>query len=281
VSLSAASTALGQSNGGPINPDGPVAIAIANVVGSNICNIGLILGISLLIGASTIPPSTRRLDLPALVLATVGFIACVWPHGLGNPVIARVEAALLFLGLIIYITLAIRAGGAPAPEVVPTTTRPWWRIIGGLALLLIAGRLCLAGAVVLAAAAGLSERVIGLTVVAAGTSLPELFASLQAARKGYSEVAIANVIGSNLFNTLCILGITGMVIPLPVNQGTLSVDLWWMSAFLIVIIPGMIFRERIGRGHGIILIAGYIGYTIFLLTSTPGSVAAPVLPITP
>lgn len=282
VSLSAALTARAEAAGGAINPDGPIAIAVANVVGSNICNIGLVLGITLVIAATRIPLSTKRLDLPFLLLATVGLIAAVWPLGLSNPLIARVEAAGLLLALVVYVILAMRSGGIPPTEIDHNApSHPWWRIVGGLAALLVAGKICLVGAIVLAQAVGLSERVIGLTVVAVGTSLPELFASLQAARRGFTDLAIANIIGSNLFNTLCILGITGLVVPLPVNEGTLSVDLWWMGAFLIAIVPGILFRERIGRGHGIILLAGYAAYTaMLLLGSDLGVPADPGVPIT-
>ncbi len=282
VSLSAAVAARADAAGGTINADGPIAIAIANVVGSNICNIGLVLGITLVIASTRVPLSTRRLDLPFLLLASAGLIACVWPLGLANPKIARYEAAGLLLALVVYVFLAMRSGSIPPTEADPAApSHPWWRIAGGLAALLIAGKICLVGAIVLAQVIGLSERVIGLTVVAVGTSLPELFASLQAARRGFTDLAIANIIGSNLFNTLCILGITGLVVPLPVNAGTLGIDLWWMGAFLIAIVPGIFFRERIGRKHGIILLAGYVAYTlVLLLGSDPGLPADPGVPIT-
>lgn len=247
-----------------MNPDGLIAIAMANVVGSNICNLGLILGISLLIGRAAIPKTTRRLDMPALIVATIALISLALPWG-GEAIISRFEAMALFALLLIYVTTAVctGAGEAPAGEAAP---RPWLRIFGGLFLLLIAGRLCLAGAVSIATELGMSQRVIGLTVVAAGTSLPELFASLQAARKGFTDIAIANVIGSNIFNTLCIVGITGTIVPLPLNAGTLGLDIWVMAGFVAFIIPGMLFCKIIGRGHGIVLITGYVGYTIALLT---------------
>lgn len=282
VSLSAAWTARAEAAGGAINPDGPIAIAVANVVGSNICNIGLVLGITLVIASTRIPLSTKRLDMPFLLLASVGLIACVWPMALADPLIARLEALALLAGLIVYIILAMRSGSIPPVDLAEDTpSRPWGRIFGGLGLLLVAGKICLVGAISIAAAIGLSERVIGLTVVAVGTSLPELFASLQAARRGFTDLAIANIIGSNLFNTLCILGITGLIVPLPVNEGTLSVDLWWMGAFLIAIVPGVLFRERIGRGHGIILLVGYVAYTaVLLLGGNPGVPADPGVPIT-
>ena len=219
--------------------------------------------------SAAIPRNTLRLDIPFLILATIGFGACAWPIGLGDPAIARIEAALLFAALILYVILAVRSGAGESPEGT-NASHPWWRIIGGLACLLIAGRICLSGAVSIAHACGLSERVIGLTIVAAGTSLPELFASIQAARKGFTDIAIANVIGSNLFNILCILGITGLIVPLPVNQGTLGVDLWWMGGFLLVILPGMFLRGRLGWKHGVVLIAGYVVYTLILLLG-PGA----------
>ncbi len=293
VSISAAMSARAQAAGGAVDPNGPIAIAVANVVGSNICNIGLILGLTLIIAVTRIPPSTRRLDMPALLLATVGMIAVAWPLGAANPVIARIEALFLVVGLLAYVTVAIRKGrtatqGAGAivvelavghdagNEPVPSSGAGWLLIFGGLGLLLLAGKLCLVGAVSVAHRIGLSERVIGLTVVAMGTSLPELFASLQAARKGHTEIAIANVIGSNIFNTLCVLGLTGLIMPLPVNYGTLHMDLWWMSAFLLAIAPGVLFCQTIGRKHGVALVLGFCAYTTFLMV-TAASDALPGL----
>jgi len=287
VSISAALTAREQAAGGAVDPNGPIAIVLANVVGSNICNIGLILGITLIVAVTRIPASTRRLDLPALMLATIGMIAAAWPLGAANPIITRIEALLLVVGLFAYVIIAIRkgrtgvdatteitAGDEAAGEAARTSAAGWLRIASGLGLLLVAGKICLVGAVSLAHIIGLSERVIGLTVVAIGTSLPEFFASLQAARKGHTEIAIANVIGSNLFNILCVLGVTALIVPLPVNTGTLNIDLWWMCAFLFAIVPGILLCQTIGRKHGVVLILGFCAYTAFLLITAASDVLA-------
>lgn len=274
VSITAAwkASAAAAANNGVIDPNGPAAIAIGNIVGSNIFNVFLILGITLCMAPIVVPSSSRRIDAPFLILATGGLIAACFIGG-ESAGISRVEAALLFATLIAFIVVSIRFGTGDQPEIAEEVTpepsvpakSPWPKIISGLVLLLIGGRICLAGAVSLAEAAGMSQRIIGLTIVAAGTSLPELFASLQATRRGHPDIALTNVLGSNIFNILCILGISGLLIPLPINQGTLTNDLWWMTGAVAVLLPALLWTGRMGRGLGITLLVGYVASLTMLL----------------
>jgi cation:H+ antiporter len=136
----------------------------------------------------------------------------------------------------------------------------------GVALLVFGGDVLLRGALEIARAAGMSERVIGLTIVAAGTGMPEVATSIVAARRGQSEIALGNVIGSNIFNILGILGVTAMVTPVSVAPRMVSHDMWWMIGFSLALLPMMRSRLVVGRLEGGILVAGYIAYVALLLT---------------
>jgi cation:H+ antiporter len=137
-------------------------------------------------------------------------------------------------------------------------------VVTGLVLLTLGAQALVRGAVAIAEVAGLTERVIGLTIVAAGTSLPELATCLVAARRGESEIALANVIGSNLFNLGAILGIVAIVTPQAVPHETITFDFWWMLGYAVILFPLMWTRMRIGRTEGIALLAAY-GIYLFLL----------------
>jgi cation:H+ antiporter len=130
-------------------------------------------------------------------------------------------------------------------------------VITGLAALILGGRLLVDGAVQLARLAGITERVIGLTIVAAGTSAPEVAASLAAARKGHGEMAVANLLGSNIFNLLGILGITALVTPVPVAAEILRSDAWWLLASAVVLFPLMRIGRKVTRVDGILLLLAY------------------------
>ncbi|MBI2614773.1 MAG: sodium:calcium antiporter [Gemmatimonadetes bacterium] len=138
-------------------------------------------------------------------------------------------------------------------------------IVLGLVLLAVGARFLVAGAVTIAQFAGLSERVIGLTIVAAGTSLPELAASVVAARRGQPDIALANVIGSNVFNVLGILGVVGLVEPQAVNPQIVASDNWWMVGTAFVLLPLMATGMRVSRLEGLALLAAYVTYVALLL----------------
>jgi cation:H+ antiporter len=253
------------------NAEGPAAIAIANVVGSNIFNLGAVLGISALIRVLPAPDSSRRLDFPLMLLSGLLLIGLSWPFG-GNPAhISRWEGLLLVSGLIGFVVLSIRGARRsleeipPAGDLGPGTAA--LLILGGILMLVVGGDITLTGGLRLARAIGMSERVIGLTVMAIGTSLPELVTSIQAARRGHTAIAVGNVLGSNCFNVLCIIGISSLVVDLPVNATCLSWDYWWMLGFGLLLIPAIYGRGGIGRPTGVVLILALISYIWLILAS--------------
>lgn len=235
-------------------------IAVGNIVGSNIANILLIVGLSALVWpirvmGATLPRDTAVMMAAALILLPI----------FAMEQIARLSGFALFAGLVAYLVWAyLKPGQAEtdADDLKPpasTVVSVLW-IIGGLVALLVGARLLVDGAVSIARGYGISEAFIGLTIVAIGTSLPELATSLIAAFRRQSEIAIGNIIGSNIFNVLGIFGVTAMVAPIPVAPRFLSFDLPIMIAVSLVLTGLLLTRPVIGRGVGILMLAGYIAY---------------------
>ena len=242
---------------------GAPGIAVGNVVGSNIANILLILGAAAALSPITIGPRAFRRDGTALMLGTalgMGLLAM----GL----IGAAGGALLLTALLIYLATVLRSGDSAveAPEVgqmAPLLALAY--ALGGLVVTIIGARLLVLGAVDVAAGLGVSEAVIGLTIVAVGTSLPELVTSVIAARRGQSDLAFGNVLGSNLFNLLGILGITALVHPLEVPGEILSFDIWVMGGATLALGLVAVTGWRITRGEGALLLAGYAAYLAALV----------------
>lgn len=249
---------------------GKGSLAVGNVVGSNIGNVGLILGLSALIAPLAVQARIIRLDMPLLVLVSAGVAVLLLDGAMG-----RGEAALLVGSLLLYVGFTVRASrresAAVAKEFEEGLARPTGSaaldavlVLGGLALLAIGARLLVSGATTIAEAAGVEEAVIGLTVVAIGTSLPELATSVVAALKGEGDIAVGNVVGSNLFNILGILGIAALVRPLS-SGGIGAVDLWVMLGAAVLLLPMMWTGRRVSRLEGGVLVAGYVAYVAYLL----------------
>lgn len=245
---------------------GAGGIAVGNVAGSNVANIGLILALAVLVRPIASDAALLRRDLPALVAATALAVALLWDRALG-----RGEGALLLAGLVAYLVWSVRAARREQAAVelpVAAPTGPAWRdalfVAAGLAGLVWGADLFVGGAVRIAEAAGVSNAVIGLTVVAVGTSLPELATTVVAAARGEGEIAAGNVVGSNLFNLLGILGVAALVDPLDA-PGLRPVDLAVMAAFTVALVPMMISGRRLVRAESGVLLAGYAGYMAFLL----------------
>jgi len=247
-------------------------IAVGNVVGSNIGNIGLILAICALASPLRVALQVLRVDMPVVVGVSLVAVAMM-----ADGVIARWEAALLAAGLVAYLGWVLRAARRqPVPKAVEAefdeaAPRPGWGVVadlafigGGLVLLVLGARYMVEGASDIARTFGLSEAVIGLTMVSVGTSLPELAASLVASLRGKGDIAVGNIVGSSLFNLLGILGVTGLVRPLVVS-GVGGVDLAVMIGFSVVLLPLMRSGFVVRRWEGVVLLAGYLGYLAWLL----------------
>lgn len=266
---------------------GSSEIAIGNVVGSNIANIALILGLTALVYPLKVARNSIRFDWPTMMIATLLF---TWAAS--GMEITRVEGIIGVIGLVAYTAWQIyssRKQHIPEEEAVKKPISVW------LALLFIAGScvglaygadFLIQGASNIAKSFGISERVIGVTIVAFGTSLPELAASLAAAFKKQTDIAIGNIIGSNLFNILSVIGLTAAIRPIPVDWTSFKPDFYWMCAisFLLIFlvlpmraafslrglpmrskINALFMEGRLGRGGGILFVVIYIFYIYTLL----------------
>ncbi len=244
-------------------------IAIGNVVGSNISNILLILGLCAIITPLAVQPMSLRRDGLTGVVAAVLFILLAIGSALG-----RADALLLLTGLVIYLVIAYRSERQvdnPAasmniaeseevtalPVSVPATLL---YLVIGLLLLVIGARLLLQGATGIALLMGVSDAVIGLTLVALGTSLPELSVSVLAALRKHADVAVGNILGSNIFNVLGILGLSAILQPLPVTARILQFDQWVMLAASVLLMVFLYTGMRLSRTEGVVLLAGYVAY---------------------
>lgn len=267
--VSVFSSIMAQRANVPDDPNGPAAIALANVIGSNIFNVGMVLGVAALICVMPVPRTSMRIDLPLMALSyALLFVFCL-PGADGVARISQSEGLILLVGLCMYTYLSIKLGKVPADEVPEDDGSSFgassFKIIVGIILLAVGGELTLNGGVNMAEDFGMSQRVIGLTIMAIGTSLPELATSIQAARAGETDIAVANILGSNCFNILSILGISALIMPLPVNEGILFWDYWWMVGVCVLILPAMLFRRAIGKVSGVLLLAGILTYLTLLI----------------
>lgn len=254
---------------------GNPGIALGNAYGSNIANLGLIIGITALVRPILVQSSIVRRELPILMAVTAYTAWILWNGQLdrGN----GLSLMIIFGALMVW---SIRQSSAPdilASEVDvthPPTDVPLrgavLRLVGGLLLLIASSRILVWGAVDLATRLGVSDLVIGLTIVAVGTSLPELASSISAVRKEQYDMAIGNVIGSNLFNTLVVVGIAALVHPLDVPDGVLTRDVSVMAVmtlFVAVFGIGLKRQGRINRVEGGLLVGGWAVYTAYLVLS--------------
>lgn len=249
---------------------GTTDLAVGNIVGSNIFNTLLIVGVSAWVAPMTILKSTVRKDIPfALFASVILLIMCLD----GN--ISRLDAGILFVLFLVFMYVTLK--GAKTKDDDPTaktepiednkkTMATWlsivW-IIVGLACLIGGSNLFVEGATKVAEHIGVSEAVIGLTIVAGGTSLPELATSVVSARKGNSGIAIGNVLGSNVFNILAILGVTGVITPMHL-QGITMLDLSMMVVSTLLVWLFSFTKYKIARWEGIVLTIVFIGYMVVL-----------------
>lgn len=264
--------------------NGSAGLAIGNVVGSNIFNILVIIGITAMVKPIRVEKSVMTNELPLTLLSSVVLLAmgnAVILNGTSESVLTRVDGILLLLFFAIFMRYTFaQAHALPEPEADPaaqdvsqkppmSTVTAIILVVAGLAGLVGGGNRFVAGASGIASGLGVSEAVIGLTIVAMGTSLPELAASIVAALKGKSDLAIGNVIGSCIFNAFFILGTAATISQLPF--GTIgNVDLLTLcGASLLFLIFARVYRERtITRAEGALMTAGYVAYTAWLIIQT-------------
>ena len=240
-------------------------IALGNVVGSNISNVGLILGVTALVAPVRVQTQILRLDVPIMIGISGLLLGLMW-----DGLVGRLNGVVLVAGAVAYTVVCIWGAWDEPRAVVEDlfdegvpAQGSWGRDLlfglGGLALLVLGARLLVSGAVTVAEAAGLSTAVIGLTIVAVGTSLPELATSMVAALRGQNDLAVGNVVGSNIFNVLGILGITAVVHPVDATGLT-----WWdggvMFAFSLLTLPLFWTGYTFSRLEGSLLLAGYLTY---------------------
>ena len=253
-------------------------IALANVIGSNIFNVLGILGCSALVIPLAVDADRRRIDIPVMILTAIIVLLLGKDFFLGNlgevMQISRFDGVVLLLMFVVFMlyivrqTLAQRATNDIVVSEADEKQAYWLvslKIIGGLILLVIGGRVIVNNAVKIAEYFHVSERVIGLTIVSIGTSLPELATSVVAAFRRQADIAVTNIVGSNIFNALFILGSTSIISPVPVQPDSI-VDLALnlvLSLFLFAIVLGP--KHRVGRIPGIIMLLGYVVYVIYLL----------------
>jgi len=267
LAVSAAAAAQGKTD-----------ITVGNVVGSNIFNITFIVGLAAVISPLAISGNTVRLEYPVLALVT---LMCVAVGDRGS--VARLDAILflaVYVGFTAYLVSLVRgqATAAEAAQLAEETReladgpahRPRiWSSAGlvaaGVGLLAGGAHLTVLGAVEVGRALGMSERLIGLTIVSIGTGLPEVVTSVVSAVRGRADVALGNVIGSNLFNILIVLGVTGVIAPLPVADGIAGSDNWWMLGFTLLLFPIMLTGKQVKRWEGGLLLTVYGIYLAVLL----------------
>ena len=250
---------------------GQGGISIGNVLGSNIFNIGAILGLSALIFPLRVHLQVLRFDTPLMLVTALLFMVFFLDQRIG-----RLEALVLLSGAIGYSAFNVvksrkeekKPISQEFEEDIPQKLSSiWWDvfyILAGIGVLAGGSSLLVNGATDLARALGASEALIGLTIVAAGTSLPELATSLVAALKKHSDIAIGNVVGSNIFNILAILGVAGLIRPIE-TTGISNIDIGVMIGFSLLLIPLMRSGARISRAEGFILFAAFLAYMTYLV----------------
>lgn len=244
-------------------------IMIGNVIGSNIANVGLIMGSCALLAPLRMNLKEVWTELLILIAASVFLILCS-----GYGFFPRVVGIMFIITLVgyTYLTYANHNHGVPADKKKQQSTSSRYAhlsiflfIIAGLVLLAFGATVFIQGAVSVARFFGISELVIGLTLAAVGTSLPELAASIAALRQRETALLIGNIIGSNMFNLLMVLGLTGLIKPFAIEQELLQRDLPVMFAFTVIIIPILLRDGKTKRWHGVLLLCAYIGYCVSLL----------------
>lgn len=249
-------------------------VAVGNVLGSNVANVGLVLGLAAVIAPMRVHARLVRWEIPVLTVATAAILLA----GIGGT-IQRWEGVLLVVGLGVFLLTSLRffpeTGGVIEAETTtgsevgggtkPSLLLPVALLVGSVAVLAVAAQLAVDGATGIAQRVGVSDFVIGVTVIAVGTSLPELVTSVVAAFRREHDIAVANVVGSNIFNLLGVLGLTGAIVPLAVDGGLYRFEMVALAVSALILIPLAWPRYRIGRTEGLVLLGVYAAFTVLVI----------------
>lgn len=239
-------------------------ITIGNIVGSNILNILIILGVTSVIVAVSVQKSTVRYEIPFMLAITV--MLAIFGYTSGH--ITFWEGIIFWIAFTIYLAYLFIMAMNNKEEVEETKKRPVWMlllfVVVGIVLVVWGSDVTVDAATMIARAAGLSQRFIGLTIVALGTSLPELVTSVSAARKGKADIAIGNIVGSNIFNILFVVGTTALITPVVFKPEFMIDTMISLAAGILLWL--CVFRDRkLGRAGGIIMLLGYVAYFVYLV----------------
>ena len=238
-------------------------LGVGNIVGSNIANIGLILGIAALIYALQSTRQFLRRELPIMLIVSAALIPVFW-----DGYVSRLEGVLFLICLGIYLWYTLKTGSLDDELELEESAQPLWRslagVLLGIALLVVGAQALVTGATAIARSLGVSEAVIGLTLVAFGTSLPELASSVVAALKRETDIILGNVIGSNIFNVLAVLGLTALVSPFEQPLNLVLTDIFIMLGFGVALGLLMLRRQRLGRTGATALLLAYFVYVTTL-----------------
>ncbi len=258
---------------------GSSGVALGNILGSNIANVALVLGAAALIAPMHVHGRLIKWEIPVLVVATVAIMLA----GLGG-VVERWEGGLLFAGLLLFIVLSMRlfpdaaavlaADAESSGKVLNRSLRALLPqigiLIGSVAALAGGAQLAVSGATSIAQEFGVSDFVIGVTVIAIGTSLPELVTSIVAAIRREHDIAVANIVGSNIFNLLGVIGLTGLLVPLPVDASLYRFEMIALALSSLVLIPLVWPGYRIGRLEGLALLIAFVAFTALVIARGSG-----------
>ena len=250
-------------------------IAIGNVVGSNIMNVCVILGLTAVICAIPVQKSTVKIELPF----TIGITVVLAVLGLLDNQVTRFEGVILWIFMIaylIYLWKMAKNGKPQEDETEEGKKKPIWlmivMVLVGAAMIVIGSDVTVDAACRIAEIFGMDERLIGLTIVAFGTSLPELVTSITAATKGKTDIAVGNIVGSNIFNILFVAGTTALIAPIPYSPDFMVDSLVAIGAVVLLFLC-VLPKKKLGRLGGVILLLGYAGYFVYILMTNSGRTA--------
>lgn len=247
---------------------GSAEITIGNVLGSNILNVLVILGLTVVVRAVAVQKSTIKYEIPFTILVTV----LMGVLGLTDGVISRGEGVILWACFLVYmgylLVMAKKGQNAEGEEKKDEKKAPMWKlillVIIGVVLIVFGSDVSVDAATALAKIFGMSERLIGLTIVALGTSLPELVTSVTAAIKGKADIAVGNIVGSNIFNILFVVGTTALITPVAYSANFM-IDTITAVATMVLLLICVLPKKKLGRPAGVIMLIGYVAYFIYLI----------------